>query len=230
MEEKSAISQKYMLLISSSIFLMTFVYYAIGRYLVNSKLTYYQYLVFVSVLAIVVVGGYQIFFWVQRNNFFFKTRCLKIRMDDYIPFVPQFVWLYSFSYYLLIGLVVASINSIEQGINFIFGGLLLLVFQSICFLVFPCTVPSHWRKYKVNTLSIRFLKFVQGLDNGRNCFPSMHCSVATYVGLLLMPLMSYYSLILIAFVSISCLFVKQHQVVDILPGILLGCLVYALIL
>ncbi|MBI2654412.1 phosphatase PAP2 family protein [Candidatus Woesearchaeota archaeon] len=229
MKAKSGISPKYMLLIFLGTIAFSFIYYYFGKTFINSPLTYYQYLVFTSVLAVVVTGSYQIFFWVQRNNYFFRTRCLKTRLDDYIPFWPQFIWIYSFSYYLLIGYVAVSINSIEEGVNLIFGGLLLLLLQSICFLLFPCTVPSSWRKYKANSLSTKFLKFVQKLDNGRNCFPSMHCSVATYAGLILLPVMSYYSLIFIFLIAISCLFVKQHQVADILPGILLGWLVYTII-
>ena len=226
MKTNTSIQPKFMFLMVLGTFVFTFVYYFIGNYITKSQLNYYQYLSFISVLAVVIVGGYQIFFWVQRNNYFFKTRCLKTKFDDYIPFWPKFIWVYSFSYYLLIGLVVVSIKSLQQGVYMIFGGLLLLILQSICFLIFPCTVPPSWRLYKVDSPSTKYLKFVQNLDNGRNCFPSMHCSLAMYVGLLLAPVISYYALILVFLVVISCLFVKQHQIADILPGILLGYIVY----
>jgi len=91
-------------------------------------------------------------------------------------------------------------------------------------------VPPEWRKYKLNSVSTKYLKFVQGLDNGRNCFPSMHCSVATYTILILMPLISYYSFMLLLLIIISCLFVKQHQIADIVPGVLLGWIVYAVVI
>ena len=215
-----------MLLIFLSVFFLSAVYYLIGTGFMYSTLTYYEYLVFTSLLSVVIVGGYQVFFWVQRNNYFFKTKCLKIKLDDRIPFWPRWVWIYSFLYYILIGYVLVSIRSIEDGVYLIFGGLVLLTLQSICFIVYPCTVPPKWRKYKVDTLSKRFLKFVQGVDNGRNCMPSMHCSVAAYVCLILLPVLSYFSFIFIGLIAISCLFVKQHQIMDIMPGILLGGLVY----
>ena len=230
MEKKPQLSPWYMLLLFLGTIFFSLIYYFLGRVFSKNPLSYYQYFVFTCVLAIVIVGGYQIFFWIQRHNYYFTTRCLKCKLDDYIPFLPEVVWIYSFSYYILIGLVVVSIPSIEQGIIYIFGGLLLLFFQSIFFLIFPCVVPKKWRDYQHDSISTKLLRFVQGYDNGRNCFPSMHCSVATYAGLILVPVFSYYAWALITLVAISCLFVKQHQIADIAPGILLGALVHALIL
>jgi hypothetical protein len=226
MKSEESIKPKYMLLLVLSTFAFASIYFLVGKYIANSPLSYGNYLAFTTVLATVIVGAYQVFFWVQRNNYYFRTRCLKARMDDFIPFWPKWIWIYSFSYYILIGMVVASVKSIEQGVNVVFGGLILLIFQCACFMLFPCTVPAAWRKYKVSSLSTRFMKFVQRLDNGRNCFPSMHCSVAMYVGLVLFPILSYYSLIMVLLVAISCLFVKQHQAADIVPGLLVGWLSY----
>lgn len=196
----------------------------------NSSLNFKQYLMFTSLMAVVITGGYQLFFWVQRNNYFFKTRCLKIKLDDKIPFWPSWIWIYNFIYYIMMGYVIVSISSIEEGVNLIFAGLVLLSFQAIIFMFYPCTVPPSWRKYKVNSLSTRYLKFVQGIDNGRNCMPSMHCSVATLIGLILLPTLSYFAYGFIALIALSCLFVKQHQILDLVPGILLGWFVFVLIL
>ena len=222
------ISPKYMLLLFLSTILVSWLYYLIAKLVSPQPMAFVSYLVFTVILAVIITGSYQIFFWVQRNNYFFKTRCFKIDLDDKIPFYPSWIWPYSFIYYIMIGLVVARIASLEEGVYLIFGGLMLLFFQSVFFLILPVTVPPEYRQYKADTLSKKFLRFVQGLDNGRNCFPSMHCSVATYVGLLLVPVFGVYSYIFIGIIAVSCLFVKQHQVVDILPGILLGWFVYSI--
>lgn len=221
-----SIRPKYMLLLFVSTILVSYLYFLVGKWLSPAPMDFMSYLVFTVVLAVIIVGAYQIFFWVQRNNYFFATRCFKISLDDKIPFWPIWVWPYSLLYYIMIGLVVARISSLEEGTYLIFGGLLLLFFQSVFFLIIPVTVPTEYRQYEANNFSTRFLKFVQGLDNGRNCFPSMHCSVATYVGLLLVPVIGVYSYIFIMVICISCLFVKQHQIMDIVPGVLLGGLVY----
>jgi len=56
----------------------------------------------------------------------------------------------------------------------------------------------------------------------------MHCSVAMYVGLLLYPAIGDASWVLVGLISISCLFVKQHQLADILPGLALGWVIWAI--
>ncbi|MCF7809242.1 MAG: phosphatase PAP2 family protein [Candidatus Marinimicrobia bacterium] len=215
-----------MLVLFLSTFLFSYIYSLAGMWLSPNPMDLMSYLIFTIVLAVVIVGGYQIFFWVQNNNYFFPTRCFKIALDDKIPFWPLWIWPYSLLYYVMIGLIVARVSSLEEGIYLIFGGLLILIFQSIFFMLLPATVPPEYRRYEVNSRSRRFLKYIQGLDNGRNCFPSMHCSIATYVGLLLIPVIGIYSYVFIAIICVSCLFVKQHQIIDIIPGVLLGALTF----
>jgi membrane-associated phospholipid phosphatase len=96
-------------------------------------------------------------------------------------------------------------------------------------MIFPCRVPQSYREYEVKNTSTRYLKFVQGLDNGRNCFPSMHNSVAAYVGLVLLPTIGIWSYVFIASIAISSLLVKQHQLLDIVPGLLLGWGIHTLV-
>ena len=137
------------------------------------------------------------------------------------------MWVYSFLYYVAIGFVVASIQSIAEGVYLVFGAILLLLSQVFFFFFFPSTVPPQYRQYEGKNFSTRYLKFVQGKDNGRNCMPSMHCSVAMYVTLVLYPAIGNWSWVFIGLIAISCLFVKQHQMVDILPGIALGWAVWS---
>ncbi len=219
-----------MLLMIMGVFLFSFIYYLVGTRLFGSMLSYYEYLVLTIVISITVVGGYQIFFWVQRNNYFFKTRCFKISLDDMIPFWPSWIWVYNLIYYIMIGFVIVSVKSLEYAIFLIFGGLVLLFLQSILFMLLPAVVPPEWRAYKTDSLSARYLKFTQRVDNGRNCFPSMHISLSTYIGLILYPTISYWAWIFVLFIILSSLFVKQHQVVDIVPGVILGWFVYLLVI
>ncbi len=229
-EPYKRISPGYMLLLILSTFGIGVVYYGAALFSNPTEhMPFGDYIVFTSVLAIVIVGAYQLFFWVQNNNYFFETRCLAIKVDDYIPFWPIWIWPYSFIYYVMIGMVVIQISSLEEGLYHLFGGLLVLLAQCACFMVYPCRVPASYREYKVTNLSTRYLRFVQRLDNGRNCFPSMHNSVATYVGLVLLPTFGVWSYVFIGIIAISCLFVKQHQVLDIIPGVLLGWGVYELV-
>jgi hypothetical protein len=210
-----------------SVVVMSFLYWLVGTSFFHSPLRYRDYLVFTSVLAFVIVGCYQLFFWTEHNNGRFRTRTFHLPVDDRIPFVPGFVWVYSFSYYAVIGLVVATLPSLEKGLECIFGALVLLTIQCALFFFFPCSVPRSWRDYYSRSSSTRFLRFVQRLDRGANCMPSMHMSVAMYVSLLLFPSLSYYAFLFVLLIGVSCLLVKQHVMLDLPPGIALGWLVHA---
>ena len=225
--EESRISPRYMLLLIVTIPLLAWIYYLVGSHFFNSPLSLEEYIVVSSLLAIVVTGFYQLFFWVQRNNNIFKTRCFVSPWDKYIPFWPSWVWIYNLIYYIAIGFVVASIQSINEGVYLIFAATLLLLVHVVFFFFFPSTVPPEYRQYEVTGLSTRFLKFVQGQDNGRCCIPSMHCSIASFISLELYPAIGNASWFLVALISISCLLVKQHQMADILPGIALGWAIWS---
>ena len=224
------VGPRFVVFMYVSVIAFSLIYFILGYYLFDSQLKFYDYLIFTSILAIVVVGSYQLYFWTEYNNTQFKAKCFKIPLDDYIPHMPSFIWIYNLSYYIIIGLVIVSITSLEQGLHYIFGGLVLLSVHCVIFYFFPSVVPEGWRKYKTKSKSAKFLKFVQNIDSGRNCKPSMHMSVAMYVSLLLLPILSYYSFIFVFLIGASCLLVKQHVILDLSPGVLLGWLVYVLVL
>lgn len=217
---------KWMLGLIISPFILSAIYFWLGTNLTHSKMPYFQYLELTALITAIVAGGYQLYFWTQRNSSFFKTRCLKIFIDDYIPFWPKWIWIYSFLYYVLIGGILISIDSLDKGVVIIFGGLVLLTLQCVFFILFPAINPPEWRQFEANTISKRYLKFVQSYDSENNCFPSMHCSLATYISLTLHPLLGGWEWGFVSLIAISCLFTKQHQIMDVIPGIILGYLVY----
>ncbi len=136
-EEKAEakITPRYMLLLILSVPIFAGIYYLTGTAFFESPLSLEEYIVFSTLVAIVVTGCYQLFFWVQRNNFHFKTRCFVTPLDGYIPFWPSWVWIYSFLYYIAIGFVVASIQSIAEGVYLIFGAVMLLLAQVAFFFI-----------------------------------------------------------------------------------------------
>jgi len=224
---EARITPLYMFLLIVTIPLFAWLYYLVGTTFFASPLSLEEYVIFSTLVAIIVTGCYQLFFWVQRNNYYFKTRCFVSPLDKYIPFWPAWVWIYSFLYYIAIGFVVASIQSIAEGVYLAFGAILLLLAQVFFFFFFPSTVPPEYRQYEATDFSTRYLKFVQGKDNGRNCMPSMHCSVAMYVSLVLYPAIGDAAWVFVGLIAVSCLLVKQHQAADILPGIALGWAVWS---
>ena len=222
---------RWLLIIMVSVPLAATLFWWVGVRYFGSRLQFLEYQQFAAVVTVGVAGGYQLYFWVQRNRFRRRAVCLKISLDDRIPFVPEWIWLYSFLYYLMMGVTVVSIQDLAEGVRIIFGGLVLLVTGCAIFYFFPTYVPHKFRKFEANTLSTRYLAFVQSMDNDRNAFPSMHCALATYVGLVVMdlPIIGIWiGSVYIGFILISCLLVKQHVIADTVAGVALGTLIFYL--
>jgi membrane-associated phospholipid phosphatase len=76
--------------------------------------------------------------------------------------------------------------------------------------------------------SLRFLALVQKFDAASNSFPSMHTSVATLTALHLVPHLGPWSYVFPILIALSCLFTKQHYVVDLPAGAALGWGVFQL--
>ena len=220
---------RWLLVIMVSIPLAGALFWWLGVRYFDSLLSFLEYQQFVIMVAIAVAGGYQLYFWVQRNDVGRPAVCVKLPIDDRIPFQPAWIWPYSFLYYLMLGLTVISIRDLNEGVHIIVGGILLLVTGCLVFYLLPTYVPPAFRRFEVNGLSTRYLAFVQSIDNDRNAFPSMHCALATYVGMIVMelPLIGVWlGSGYIALIVISCLLVKQHVVIDTFGGVVLGAIVF----
>jgi membrane-associated phospholipid phosphatase len=99
----------------------------------------------------------------------------------------------------------------------------LLALQMAFFLLLPVATPESWRAVNgQRTWSERFLAFVQRLDARSNSFPSMHTSVAMLTALYLQPHFGAWVFGFPALIALSCLFTKQHYLVDLPAGAALG--------
>ena len=181
-----------------------------------------DYIVHLVLSGVLIVGVYQFYFWCQRNAPF-EPRELRSRLDDLIPYVPGWVWIYSLLYYpaiLYVNLVLQSPMQFSQVAS---SYILLMFLQAAFFLAFPMRTPHSWR---VTTgqgcVSQRFLAFVQRFDAPTNTFPSMHTSVAMLTALHLFDRHGLATFAFPVLIGLSCLFTKQHYVVDIPAGAALG--------
>ena len=180
---------------------------------------FFQHL-FLSV--ILIIGGYQFYFWCQRNSIRTPRRLLST-IDKRIPYKPSWVWIYSFLYYPAILAVNLTIETSQEFIQVALSYLALLFFQMTFFMILPVETPAHWRSYnKGRGASERLLAFVQSIDGPANCFPSMHCSVASMTALYLAPEIGPIAWAFAILIGLSCLFTKQHYVADVPAGLALG--------
>ncbi len=180
------------------------------------------------VSVFLIVGIYQFYFWCQRNP---ATRPKEFRfgLDNLIPYRPRWVWIYSFLYYPVIVAVNWSVRSSREYLYVAISYLVLLACQMACFTLFPVATPESWRTCNVRRgRSERFLAFVQSLDARSNSFPSMHTSVATLTAFHLLPTLGPLVFAFPILIGISCLYTKQHYLIDVPAGALLGTVVFAL--
>ena len=176
--------------------------------------------------SILIIGGYQFYFWCQRNPLR-AARELRLPLDDRIPFWPAWVWIYSFLYYPAILYTTWVVQSSREFVYVAASFLGLLALQMVFFVCFPVVTPESWRAINGrHSWSERFLAFVQRFDARSNSFPSMHTSVAMLTALYLQPHFGTWVFGFPALIALSCLFTKQHYLVDVLAGAPLGWLAY----
>jgi len=185
-----------------------------------------DYVIDLILSVILIVGVYQFYFWCQRNHVA-APRELKLGIDEWIPYRPGWVWIYSFIYYPLILYLNFIVESPRHFTHMAISYMLLLCLQMGFFLLFPVTTPEHWRAYNLGrTLSERFLAVVQRFDARSNSFPSMHVSVAVLTACHLQPHLGTLAMAFPALIALSCVFTKQHYLIDLPAGALLGWLTF----
>ena len=185
-----------------------------------------DYLIDLVLSVFLIVGVYQFYFWCQKNPLV-PPRELRSSMDDWIPYRPGWVWIYSLLYYPAILYTNWMVESPRQFHYMAISYLVLLGFQMAFFLTFPVVTPESWRAGNGRrTGSERFLALVQRFDARSNSFPSMHTSVATLTALYLYPSLGAWAYAFPMLIGLSCLFTKQHYVVDLPAGAALGWMAF----
>lgn len=202
------------------------------------------------ITVVLIIGGYQFYFWCQRQSFY-PARRIETHWDGRVAFDPRWVWVYSGLYYPMILLVALAQPDWRTYAITVGGFLFLLACQMFFFLRFPVEIPDHWREImRVNVdagdryapelmtvdrvrelypRSMRFLDTVWHFDKMRNSMPSMHVSVATMVDLSIAHHWVWFHWVGWLFpvlIGTSAIKTKQHYVLDVVPGALMGVSAY----
>jgi membrane-associated phospholipid phosphatase len=185
-------------------------------------------------LAVMALGlfliGHQLYFWCQRHPLFPTTR-FWFAVDHRIPYRPEWVWVYTPLYYFVIVCVAWVVDSFGRFLIVAGSYAALLAMQVVFFVLFPVATPREWRQCnRRRTVSEKLLAAVQRIDMRSNSFPSMHVSVATLSALHLLPVAGTVALLFPVLVAASCVFTKQHYLIDLPAGAGLGYAAHALIL
>ena len=188
-------------------------------------------LIALFITIFVLAGGYQLYLLPQKYRIR-KSVDFHTFIDILIPFRPNWVWAYSFLYYPLLFSVILTMQDLRQFSFVIMSFIVMLILQVVIAFLVPVKTPGAWRSYDPeNSRSEKFLFKLQAVDQGGNCFPSMHIS-AVFLSLFhilantsdwLSPWIGLMFLVAML-ISASTVFTKQHYFVDIPGGIALaGC-------
>lgn len=172
--------------------------------------------------GILIVGTYQFYFFTQRFQLG-QVRRFHFNWDERIPFWPSWAWVYSFLYYPAILYLNWLARDARHFTLMAFSYTALLFMQMVFFILFPVETPPHWREFNTGqSAAEKFLLLVQRFDKPSNCFPSMHVSVAMLTALHALPALGSVAYSFPVLIGLSCLFTKQHYMIDLPFGAVLG--------
>ncbi|RXZ80546.1 inositol phosphorylceramide synthase [Paenibacillaceae bacterium] len=162
------------------------------------------------------------------------SRTLYTDLDDVIPFLKIFIVPYMIWMPFLYGCFIYFYFKDRR--LYYHTMLAYVVSVLICYgiyMVFQTTVPRA-ELLQTDLLS-RMVQFVYTNDQPFNCFPSIHClsSYLLFMAALKSKAISRRAVLVIGIVTwsiiVSTVFVKQHVVIDVFAGVMLGHLVFATI-
>ncbi|WP_425806604.1 phosphatase PAP2 family protein [Desulfitobacterium sp. Sab5] len=148
-------------------------------------------------------------------------------LDQHIPFIKYFIAPY-LAWYFLMFVVLAWFmkHDYELYIQSIFSICVGLLLSFMVYAVFQTTVPRP--VILGQDLFSRLTRFMYGMDNPYNAFPSIHVMTAYIIFIASSKAKGYGKKAMLAsqtlsvLVILSTVFLKQHTLMDVFGGILLG--------
>ena len=216
-------------------------YYIVGNLILHTNtLTLLSYLEISIITSFTARGLFDLYFYIQDLTTSTSPHPLILSspVDDYIPFTPSAIWIYSLGFGSLCGIVPLAAVSMTSAVHLISGGILLILIQCLLFYLFPTTIPDAYRSPpprpvyppnsvwgKLDALSMAAINATYDIDGVTNAAPSGHVSISTYAAVAVFPLLGYSSYILPLAIAASACMTKQHCFLDTVLGFALGHLV-----
>jgi membrane-associated phospholipid phosphatase len=183
-----------------------------------------SFVVFLGVLGVLLPFEFAFFTW--QKAYVASGGVLNYPetfLDAYIPFVPEFIWPYWLYFVLLASSVWLPKNRHELARQA--GGMLLIHFAGfIAYFMYPSAM-QRIELGGCDTLSCTATGAMYLLDPGYGVFPSLHVALSVYmVGAFFAfrhPARWFIALFGLS-ICMSTVLVKQHYLIDIPAGFLLG--------
>lgn len=156
----------------------------------------------------------------------------ELPLDRAVPLRPAWALVYGSLYFLLIVLPVFVVRRPEQVRRTVFAYLLVWISAYVCFIVYPTVAPRP-AAVTGEGFAVQGLRFLYGADPPYNCFPSLHVAHSFVSALACYRVhrgVGIAAALCATLVGVSTLYTKQHYVLDVVAGILLAGVAYAVFL
>lgn len=149
-------------------------------------------------------------------------------IDDYIPFIPWFIYIYVGCYaHWVVNYILSAHSGREHFFRFYKAALIGYVFCTMIYLVMPTTIDRP-NVENLNGLTGFLCNAIYSADTPVNLFPSLHCLVSWMSWIAIrnkkhIPLWYRISTFVLGIlVCVSTVTVKQHFFMDIIAGVLVA--------
>ncbi len=156
----------------------------------------------------------------------------EIALDRLVPVMPVWALVYGALYLFLILLPVFVVRDDAQIRSTVYAYLMVWIAAYVCFLVYPTVAP---RSDEVigEGFAAWGLRALYSSDPPYNCFPSLHVAHSFVSALTCFRVhrqVGIAAILCASLVGVSTLFTKQHYIADVIAGILLAVVAYAIFL
>lgn len=158
---------------------------------------------------------------------------LALPIDQRIPLLPGFVWLYVGAYvFWFVNYALAARNGKDYLYKFITADFYLRLLCMLVFIVMPTIIERP--AVELSSVSARMVSFVYRIDTPVNLFPSIHCFycwmcfLAVYKKKNIPVFYQAFSFVMTVGVILSTLFIRQHYFVDTVAGVMSAQIFYLL--
>jgi len=180
--------------------------------------------------TIAITVFFVVYFYVLNHPSFASQDMPVLAIDHWLPVIPWSAWVY-FSLWVFICVPQALMGDRQVMLYYLGGALLLSIIGLSIFFFYPTAVPVwdiDWSRYGS-------LEFLKSSDSAGNACPSLHVGFATFSGcwlvwlirrLSLSPVWVVLSILWGLAIIVSTMTTKQHVLMDVIFGLLLGVLVF----
>ncbi|HSY54712.1 MAG TPA: phosphatase PAP2 family protein [Opitutaceae bacterium] len=188
--------------------------------------TKYIWGVFISIFC---YGAYTI---TNHLTLFTPTVLPFTAFEKALPILPWTMWPYLTSFFFMV-IVFFDVRNLENLSRLAYAFLTLQVVANLIFIFFPVSIPRDLYPLPADIGPVEkwMFNYIRTVDSTINCLPSLHVADCCLIGLVYLKENRgkfVFAMLWVALVSFSTLGTKQHYLWDVIGGIVIAIVIFAL--